>query len=437
MKSSILVWKWGSNVLLYLDDIQHTNPEFLQKFIALCDGTRRIEGVWQGKPKTYDMRGKKFAVVMAGNPYTESGEAFKIPDMLANRADIYNLGDILSDQQDAFELSYIENALTSNVVLQPLATRNLNDLYKMVNMAKGVAINHNELEYGYTALEVAEIVSVLQKMLKVQAVLLRVNQQYIASAAMVDHYRTEPPFKLQGSYRNMNKLAEKIVSALSDQELDVLISDHYQGEAQTLTTGAEENLLKLAELRGGLNDHQQQRWLEIKSRFARHLDTGGEVDPQLKMVYQLSHLNQHIQEIGQKMGDNSEKSLFWQEKQIEAAMAIAAEQGAAPSLDMGQSIKHYLDGLTLELKSMSEALAQNAQLQTIQAQLQKQDNEQENQHIQLIVRQFEGLVNSVNGIATTIAEQPRFAPYARPNDGFILRAEGRTPIDEGGEPITK
>jgi hypothetical protein len=41
------------------------------------------------------MRGKRFAIVMAGNPYTESGEVFKIPDMLANRADIYNLGDVL------------------------------------------------------------------------------------------------------------------------------------------------------------------------------------------------------------------------------------------------------------------------------------------------------------------------------------------------------
>ncbi|POA51340.1 hypothetical protein C1884_30525, partial [Pseudomonas sp. GW460-R15] len=80
----------GSNVMLYLDDIQHTSPEFLQKFIALADGTRRIEGVWNGEPRSYDMRGKRFAIVMAGNPYTESGDVFKIPDMLANRADIYN-----------------------------------------------------------------------------------------------------------------------------------------------------------------------------------------------------------------------------------------------------------------------------------------------------------------------------------------------------------
>jgi hypothetical protein len=36
----------GNNVMRYRDDIQHTNAEFLQKFIALADGTRRIEGVF-------------------------------------------------------------------------------------------------------------------------------------------------------------------------------------------------------------------------------------------------------------------------------------------------------------------------------------------------------------------------------------------------------
>ena len=34
---------------------------------------------------------------MAGNPYTESGDKFQIPDMLANRADTYNLGDVIGD----------------------------------------------------------------------------------------------------------------------------------------------------------------------------------------------------------------------------------------------------------------------------------------------------------------------------------------------------
>ena len=63
-----------------------------------------IEGVWRGRTRTYDLRGKKFCVVMAGNPYTESGEKFTIPDMLANRADTYNLGDILGGKEEQFAL---------------------------------------------------------------------------------------------------------------------------------------------------------------------------------------------------------------------------------------------------------------------------------------------------------------------------------------------
>ncbi|MEM8907745.1 MAG: DNA repair ATPase, partial [Bacteroidota bacterium] len=107
-----LALEMGNNVMLYLDDIQHCHPEFLQKFISLCDAQRKIEGVFAGESKTYDLRGKRICVVMAGNPYTESGDKFQIPDMLANRADIYNLGDIIGDSAEVFKLSYIENALT-------------------------------------------------------------------------------------------------------------------------------------------------------------------------------------------------------------------------------------------------------------------------------------------------------------------------------------
>ena len=71
--------------------------------MGLVDGTRRIEGVWRGRTRTYDLRGRKVVVVMAGNPYTESGQKFKIPDMLANRADTYNLGDISGGRGDVFD----------------------------------------------------------------------------------------------------------------------------------------------------------------------------------------------------------------------------------------------------------------------------------------------------------------------------------------------
>ena len=143
-----LSFEMGNNVMLYLDDIQHTDPELLQKFISLCDGQRRVEGVWNGKTRTYDLRGKKFCVVMAGNPYTETGERFRIPDMLANRADTYNLGDILDGKEHLFALSYIENALTSNAVLAPLATREPADIHKLIRMAQGEEIPSGELSYG-------------------------------------------------------------------------------------------------------------------------------------------------------------------------------------------------------------------------------------------------------------------------------------------------
>ncbi|MFW7524545.1 DNA repair ATPase [Vibrio ostreicida] len=294
-----LAFEMGNNVLLYLDDIQHTHPELLQKFISLCDGTRRIEGTWQGKTKTYDMRGKKFAVVMAGNPYTETGEAFRIPDMLANRADIYNLGDMLSDQQHAFELSFIENSLTSNPVLAPLATRDLNDLYRFVRLAEGESIALSEMSDAYSATEANEIVTTIQKLSKVQHTVLKVNQQYIQSAATADQYRVEPAFKLQGSYRNMNKLVEKISSVMTDQELDTLLQDHYQGEAQTLANGTEENLLKLAELRGNMTETQAQRWKEIKEGYQRQQLMGDSEDRAGQVVQQLARLNQYVARFGQ------------------------------------------------------------------------------------------------------------------------------------------
>ena len=103
-----------------------------------------------------------------------------------------------------------------------------------------------------------------------QNVVLKVNQQYIASAAQNDEYRTEPAFKLQGSYRNMNKMAEKVSAAMNDDELMRMIEDHYQGEAQLLTGGAEENLLKLAELRGNITQEETARWEAIKQEFQRN-----------------------------------------------------------------------------------------------------------------------------------------------------------------------
>lgn len=269
LKKLNLALEMGDNVMIYLDDIQHCNPELLQKFISLCDAQRKIEGVYKGRPRTYDLRGKKVCVVMAGNPYTESGDKFQIPDMLANRADTYNLGDIIGDSAQAFELSYIENALTSNTILAKLSSRSQQDVYALARAAETGKREDLHLEGNYSADEVNEFLSVFQKMFRVRDVILKVNQAYIQSAAQEDAYRTEPPFKLQGSYRNMNKIAEKVMPIMNDEELETLLLSHYENESQTLTSGAEANLLKFKELTGHLSETEAARWEEIKRGFRK------------------------------------------------------------------------------------------------------------------------------------------------------------------------
>ncbi|WP_306325695.1 DNA repair ATPase [Streptomyces venezuelae] len=258
----------GNNVMLYVDDIQHTSPDFLQKFIPLCDATRTLNG--------HDLRGKRFAVCMAGNPHTESGQRFRVPDMLANRADVWNLGDVLTGKEDAFELSFVENALTSHPVLAPLAGRDRADLELLTRLATDdPTARPDRLTHPYAPAELERTLAVLRHLLTARETVLAVNSAYIASAAQSDDARVEPPFRLQGSYRTMNRIAARISPAMNDAELAAVIDDHYTAEARTLTTEAEANLLKLAALRGTLTEAQRERRAEITAAYLRTRSLGG------------------------------------------------------------------------------------------------------------------------------------------------------------------
>jgi len=294
-----LALEMGDNVMLYVDDIQHCDPEFLQQFISLCDAQRRIEGVYDGESRSYDLRGKRFCVVMAGNPYTESGEQFRIPDMLANRSDIYNLGDIIGDSEEVFELSYLENSLTSNPLLRRLSGKSLKDVYQLIDYTSKERRGELELEATHTPGELNEYVQVLEKLLRIRECIVQVNQAYIQSAGMAEDYRTEPPFRLQGSYRDMNKLAEKVVPIMNEEELMTLLLSHYEGESQTLTSDAEANLLKLKELLGILSPKEQTRWTEIKLTFSRNQRFGkGDSEESLaQLLTQLTELTSGVEGI--------------------------------------------------------------------------------------------------------------------------------------------
>ena len=324
-----LAFEMGDNAMIYVDDIQHCDPEFLQKFISLCDGQRRIEGVYGGRTRTYDLRGRKVCVVMAGNPYTESGEKFQIPDMLSNRADTYNLGDVVGDTQEEFELSYLENSLTSNPTLNQLATRSQKDVYAIINMAERDSPEGIDLEGNYSVEELNEFVSVMRKLMRLRDVVLRVNDEYIRSAAQADAYRTEPAFKLQGSYRDMNKMAERVVPIMNDSELETLIEAHYENQAQTLTSDAEANLLKLREMLGKLSADDAERWENIKRTFQRNVLLGAadKDDNFGRVIAQMTTFTDGLNDIKESL--NAAAAQWLERSDSAAAPAIASEHVTA------------------------------------------------------------------------------------------------------------
>lgn len=353
-----LAFEMGDNVVIYVDDIQHTHPEFLQKFISLCDAQRRIEGVYKGKTRTYDFRGRKVAVVMAGNPYTESGERFAIPDMLANRADTYNLGDIIGDHGKSFKKSYLENCLTSNPALNALASRSQEDVYGIIKIAETDSRDGVEFEGNYGRDEIEEMVNVMKKLIAVRDVILKVNLQYIASAGQEDAYRTEPPFQLQGSYRNMNRIAEKVVPVMNDAELKTLIVSSYEQDAQTLTTGAEANLLKFREMMGWMTEEEAARWEDIKRTFARNNSVkslGGD-DKTAAVLTQMAGLNQGLGDIGSALTTGLET--------LHAANALpeaAAEPLQIDLAPLAEQMAAFAQGLSAIHDAMAQAAERDAQ----------------------------------------------------------------------------
>ncbi len=299
-----LAFEMEDNVMLYIDDIQHCSPEFLQQFISLADGQRKIDGIFNGESKTYDLRGKRFCIIMSGNPYTESGTKFKIPDMLANRADVYNLGDVAGASRPLFELSLIENAINENPYLQRIAHKSMDDLYALIQYVILQEATLPELKSNHTNNEIGEAVQVLQNLIQVRKTILDVNDLYIQSAGMQDAYRTEPAFKLQGSYRNMNKMANKIVPLMNDFEIQEMVLNHYESDAQTLTADAEANLLKLKSLMNIMSTSEEERYSHIVSTFQKNNQFAGmdSSDSSIQMITQIAAINQHFKTIVDLMG---------------------------------------------------------------------------------------------------------------------------------------
>lgn len=347
-----LALEMGDNVMLYLDDIQHTHPELLQKFISLCDATRKIEGVRHGKTRTYDLRGRRVAVVMAGNPYTESGERFQVPDMLSNRADVYNLGEIIGDKADAFEMSYIENCLSSNTTLAPLSLAPPVDARRIAMAAKRDSIEGLDLESNFSLDQVRDMFEVMRKLLRVRDVVLRVNRAYIRSAAQADSYRTEPPFKLQGSYRNMNRIAERVAPVMNETELQTLIVGNYEQDAQTLTTDNEANVLKFKELMGILTPEETHRWDAIKYAFVESVRMAGmdNEDQVGQVLRQLASMRDGLESIRQVIA----KAIAMTDHSGEERMDARVDTLRQSLLAIGESLSHQMQSTGNQIQDLAQ-----------------------------------------------------------------------------------
>jgi len=184
-------------------------------------------------------------------------------------------------------------------VLNQLAMKSQEDVYAIIRMAQSGSQEGIDLKGSYSLDEVNSMVTVMKKLLAVRDIVLEVNKEYIRSAGIQDDYRTEPSFKLQGSYRNMNRIAERVLDIMNDGELKTLIHGSYEGDSQTLTSGAESNMLKFKELTGTLTETEAERWAGIKKTFTKNLKMKGLGDDQgiAQVLLQLSSINDGLEGI--------------------------------------------------------------------------------------------------------------------------------------------
>ena len=232
----------------------------------------------------------------------------------------------------------------------------------------------------------------MKKLFVIQDVVLKINQQYIASAAQSDEYRTEPSFRLQGSYRNMNKMAEKVSSVMNHGELMQMIADHYVGESQLLTNGSEENLLKLAELRSEMTDEENARWTKIKSDFIRNKAMGGDdADVGGKVIAQLVDLVNGVKSLGENAEQTNQIREQDKQQRIEAEALRRDEEQPYEVANIEQ-----LQSLNQSLDQFSSVVSNGMKLMV------KQSSQQQAPKVQVINQPVPGLDKLLKALADTM-----------------------------------
>ncbi len=256
---------------------------------------------------------------------------------------------------EAFEMSYLENCLTSNRTLAPLATAAPEDARAVIVAAERDSLEGIELQSNFSMDQVREMFEVTRKLLRVRDVVLRVNRAYIRSAAQADAYRTEPPFKLQGSYRNMNRIAERVAGVMNDHELQTLIVSSYEQDAQTLTTDNEANVLKFKELMGILSGEDKERWDAIKYAYVESVRMSGldSEDQAGQLMRQLASMRDGLESIRQVISRAIAVGSDGSEERMDARVDSIRQSLSAT----GSQLAETLQSTSKQLERISEQQA--------------------------------------------------------------------------------
>ena len=134
---------------------------------------------------------------------------------------------------------------------------------------------------------------------------------------------------------------------MNNAEIEAILMDHYTGEAQTLTTGAEANLLKFKSLFGKLKDTEATRWEEIKKTFNRNqLFSAAGDDKMALVILQLTRFNEHLEGL---------------QNTIAAATSRPPVEKTAGEINLGQSTLYVLKAPSTDFSPLQQTLLEIAE----------------------------------------------------------------------------
>jgi hypothetical protein len=200
---------------------------------------------------------------------------------------------------------------------------------------------------------------------------------------------------------------------MNETEIHALLRDHYLGEAQTLTSGAEENLLKLGELSGSLDAEQQLRWEQIKADFARIQSMGGEdADAVTKIANQIAHVSGGLGAIDKSIGQLFADQPF---DPLQQELKRVLEQMREMELNV-QVVNQPVPGMDKVLNVMGDAI--NTSLLPVVAAMEhklKMDHDIW-ERVKLLAEQIEALEKSMSKKSTTKRRLSKTPPADKEKD---------------------